>query len=266
MKLNSWLPCVSTSKAWLSYTGHKLQLKFQSPSSLLSHEGFIHWCRVLGHCRQGLQWTDVWHCSSSAGTGHRSITDPSQIHHRPTSLSCHHPHALPEQGKGKQAAQCGLQSPGINTLPGRHSQHEAHTISWHRCGTQATPFWVCSEENTQGQIYLFSFFTALDVLTSTDQQQEPEMVQRCLSIPACIRWSASQISSSKTSSLLQTHFLIFKHLYLCNNSYNLKSFSKTALNWNKYLVTQKLHVWTYSLETWKRARFRVQRWPNRKQR
>lgn len=173
---------------------------------------------------------DVWHCSSSAGTGHRSITDPSQIHHRPTSLSCHHPHALPEQGKGRQAAQCGLQSPGINTLPGRHSQHEAHTISWHRCGTQATPFWVCSEENAQGQIYLFSFFIALDVLTSTDQQQEPEMVQRCLSIPACIRWSASQISSSKTSSLLQTHFLIFKHLYLCNNSYNLKSFSKAALN------------------------------------
>lgn len=53
------------------------------------------------------------------------------------------------------------------------------------CGTWATTFWVCSEENRQRQSYLLSF-TALDVPASHDQQQEPETVQRCLSIPACI--------------------------------------------------------------------------------
>lgn len=56
-----------------------------------------------------------WMCSTAAPL-QALVTDPSQIHPRPTSVSCHHPHAILEQGKGKQAAQCGLQSPGTDTL------------------------------------------------------------------------------------------------------------------------------------------------------
>lgn len=126
----------------------------------------------------------------------------SQTHPRPTSLSCHHPHALLEQGKCRQAAQCGLQSPGIDTLLERSPSTGLAPSAGQHSGTWATTFWVCSEENRQGQIYLLSFFTSLDVPTSPDQQQEPETVQRRLSIPVCISWSASQMCSSKSRSLL----------------------------------------------------------------
>lgn len=123
-------PIPVTSYSW-SFNPHQVSSPMKG-----SYTGAVSPATASGVCN----WTDVRHCSSSAGTGHRSVTDPSQIHHRsiadpsqihhrPTSLSCHYPHALPEQGKGRQAAQCCLESPGVDTLPGRHSQHWAHTIS-----------------------------------------------------------------------------------------------------------------------------------------
>lgn len=82
----------------------------------------------LIHCLWGLQLTDVWHCSFSPGTEHRSV-----------SLSCHHPDVCPalhswsrEKADRQTALQlcvCGLQSLAIKRLTGRHSQHQSRIIS-----------------------------------------------------------------------------------------------------------------------------------------
>lgn len=106
------------------------------------------------------------------------------------------------------------------------------------CGTWATTFWICSEEIRQGQTYLLSLFTDLDVPTSPGQQQEPESVQRCLSIPV------SQIDSSKSRSLYRHLFLSLSiWTYYSNNSYNLKSFSKELKQGSCSPALCELLVW-----------------------
>lgn len=237
-----------------SYTDPKLKLKLKYPSNLISHEWFIPLAPVLW----GLQLTDVQHRSF--------LRCSPQIHH----LSCRH---LPcvrrcaiRAGKGQTDRQTALQLWPCNrkthwkalAFPAPGSLVTSSV--GHSYVTQYVKFWVCSEEN-KGQLDLLNFFILFDLLKSPDLQQDlgnDAEVSEHPKVHLMVTFLDILLQTQKSSAY--DIFPVFELLaLLCKNSYNFKSFSKTASNWNKDLLPQKLHVWTYCSETRKYPRFWVQR-------